>query len=78
MPREEGNEKLMRAVFVDNNKNFPIRDSKGKVRGKLGAVSYREKGTTNSNELDDYFEVMSDLVLYKSEKTEDEEESSED
>ena len=78
MPREKGNERLMRAVFVDNNKSFPIKDSKGKVRGKLGAVSYREKGTTDKNELDDYYEAISDLVLYKKEQTEDEEESSED
>ena len=78
MPREKGNERLMRAVFVDNNKSFPIKDSKGKVRGKLGAVSYRKKGTTDKNELDDYYEAISDLVLYKKEQTEDEEESSED
>ena len=78
MPRETGNERLMRAVFVDNNKSFPIKDSKGKVRGKLGAVSYREKGTTDKNELDDYYEAISDLVLYKKEQTEDEEESYED
>lgn len=78
LPREKGNEKLMRAVFVDNNKNFPIKDSKGIIRGKLGAVSYREKGTTDKNELDDYYEAISDLVLYKTEQTEDEEESSED
>ena len=78
MPREKGNERLMRAVFVDNNKSFPIKDSKGKVRGKLGAVSYREKGTTDKNELDDYYEAISDLVLYKKEQTEDEEESYED
>ena len=74
MPREKGNERLMRAVFVNNNKSFPIKDSKGKVRGKLGAVSYREKGTTDKNELDDYYEAISDLVLYKKEQTEDEEE----
>ena len=78
MPREKGNERLMRAVFVDNNKSFPIKDSKGKVRGKLGAVSYREKGITDKNELDNYYEAVSDLVLYKTEQTEDEEESSED
>ena len=78
MPSEKGNERLMRAVFVDNNKSFPIKDSKGKVRGKLGAVSYREKGTTDKNELDDYYEAISDLVLYKKEQTEDEEESYED
>ena len=78
MPREKGNERLMRTVFVDNNKSFPIKDSKGKVRGKLGAVSYREKGTTDKNELNDYYEAISDLVLYKKEQTEDEEESSED
>ena len=78
MPREKGNERLMRAVFVDNNKSFPIKDSKGKVRGKLGAVSYREKGITDKNELDNYYEAISDLVLYKTEQTEDGEESSED
>ena len=78
LPREKGNEKLMRAVFVDNNKNFPIKDSKGMIRGKLGAVSYREKGTTDKNEFDNYYEAISDLVLYKTEQTEDEEESSED
>ena len=78
MPREKGNEKLIRTVFVDNNKNFPIKDAKGKVRGKLGAVSYREKGVTDKNELDDYFEEVSDLVLYKQEQTEDKEEISEE
>ena len=78
LPREKGNEKLMRAVFVDNDKKFPIKDSKGMIRGKLGAVSYREKGTTDKNELDDYYEAVSDLVLYKKESTEDEEESFED
>lgn len=78
MPREKGNEKLIRTVFVDNNKNFPIRDAKGKVRGKLGAVSYREKGVTDKNELDDYLEEVSDLVLYKQEQTEDKEEFSEE
>lgn len=39
MPREKGNERLMRAVFVDNNKSFPIKDSKvgsDKNRSKLG------------------------------------------
>ena len=78
LPREKGNEKLMRAVFVDNDKKFPIKDSKGMIRGKLGAVSYREKGTTDKNELDEYYEEVSDLVLYKKESTEDEEESFED
>lgn len=78
MPREKGNEKLIRTVFVDNNKNFPIKDAKGKVRGKLGAVSYREKGVTDKNELDDYLEEVSDLVLYKQEQTEDKEEISEE
>jgi DNA invertase Pin-like site-specific DNA recombinase/6-pyruvoyl-tetrahydropterin synthase len=78
VPREKGNEKLMRAVLVDNDKKFSVRDTNGKLRGKIGAVSYREKGTTDSNELDDYLEAMSDIVLYKSEQTEDEEESSED
>ena len=48
------------------------------IREKLGAVSYREKGTTDKDELDDYYEAISDLVLYKKEQTEDEEESSED
>lgn len=78
MPREKGNEKLMRTVFVDNNKNFPIKDIKGKVRGKIGAVSYREKGSTGKDELDDYFEKVSDLVLYKSRPKENAEESTED
>lgn len=78
LPREKGNEKLMRAVFVDNDKKFPIKDSKGMIRGKLGAVSYREKGTTDKNELDDYYEAVSDLALYKKESTEDEEDSFED
>lgn len=78
MPREKGNEKLMRAVFVDNNKNFPIKDSKGMIRGKYGVVSYREKGASDKNELDDYYEAISNLVLYKKEQTEDEEESFED
>ena len=62
----------------DYDKKFPIKDSKGMIRGKLGAVSYREKGTTDKNELDDYYEAISDLVLYKTEQTEDEEENSED
>ena len=73
MPREKGNEKLMRTVFVDNNKNFPIKDSNGKVRGKTGAVSYREKGMTDNNELDNYYEKVSNLVLYKNEQKENEE-----
>ena len=59
-------------------KNFPIKDAKGKVRGKLGAVSYCEKGVTDKNELDDYLEEVSDLVLYKQEQTEDKEEISEE
>ena len=78
MPREKGNEKLIRTVFVDNNKNFPIKDAKGKVRGKLGAVSYREKDVTDKNELDDYFKEVSDLVLYKQEQSKDKEEISEE
>ena len=73
MPREKGNEKLMRTVFVDNNKNFPIKDSNGKVRGKTGAVSYREKGMTDNNELDNYYKKVSNLVLYKNEQKENEE-----
>ena len=72
LPREKGNEKLMRTVFVDNNKNFPIKDSKGMLRGKLGAVSYREKGTTDKNELDNNLETTSNMVLYKAETSEDE------
>ena len=78
LPREKGNEKLMRTVFVDNNKNFPIKDSKGMLRGKLGAVSYREKGTTDKNELDDYLEATSNMVLYKAESSEDEEDDFEE
>ena len=78
LPREKGNEKLMRTVFVDNNKNFPIKDSKGMLRGKLGAVSYREKGTTDKNELDDYLETTSNMVLYKAETSEDEEDDFEE
>lgn len=77
MPREKGNEKLIRTVFIDNNKNFPIKDSKGKVRGKLGAVSYLEKGITDNNELNDYNGAISDVVLYNKELVE-EEKSSED
>lgn len=73
MPREKGNEKLMRTVFVNNNKNFPIKDSNGKVRGKTGAVSYRKKGLADSNELDNYYEKVSNLVLYKNEQKENEE-----
>ena len=73
MPREKENEKLMRTVFVDNNKNFPIKDSNGKVRGKTGAVSYREKGLADNNELDNYYEKVSNLVLYKNEQKENEE-----
>lgn len=73
MPREKGNEKLMRTVFVDNNKNFPIKDSNGEVRGKTGAVSYREKGLADNNELDNYYEKVSNLVLYKNEQKENEE-----
>ena len=78
LPREKGNEKLMRAVFVDNDKKFPIKDSKGMIRGKLGAVSYREKGTTDKNELDDYLEATSNMVLYKAETSEDEEDDFEE
>ena len=33
---------------------------------------------TDKNELDDYYEAVSDLFLYKKESTEDEEESFED
>lgn len=68
----------MRTVFIDNNKNFPIKDSKGRLRGKLGAVSYREKGTTDKNELDDYLEATSNMVLYKAETSEDEEDDFEE
>ena len=78
LPREKGNEKLMRTVFVDNNKKFPIKDSKGMLRGKIGAVSYREKGTTDKNELDDYLEASSNMVLYKAETSEDEEDDFEE
>ncbi|MCF0125827.1 MAG: recombinase family protein [Clostridia bacterium] len=72
MPREKGNEKIMRTVFVDNNKNFPIKDSKGKIKGKLGAVSYREKGTTDENEIDNYYKKISHLVLNKKEHKDEE------
>ena len=37
-------------------------------------MSYCEKGITDKNELDNYYEAISDLVLYKTEQTEDEEE----
>ena len=63
--REKGNEKLIRAVLVNNDKSFPIRDSKGNVRDKLGAVSYRKKGITDKNESDELLKANSDLVLVK-------------
>ena len=65
LPREKGNEKIMRAVVVDNNKNFPIK--KENIKGKLGIVSYREKGTSEKNELDEYLKEKSNIVLYKDE-----------
>ena len=65
LPREKGNEKVMRAVLVDNNKNFPVKDKIIKV--KLGIVSYREKGTSDKNELDDYLKENSNMILYKEE-----------
>ena len=65
LPREKGNEKIMRAVVVDNNKNFPIK--KENIKGKLGIVSYREKGTSEKNELDEYLKETSNIVLYKDE-----------
>ena len=48
------------------------------LRGKLGAVSYREKGTTDKNELDDYLKAKSNMVLYKGESTENEEDDFEE
>ena len=71
MPREKGNEKLMRAVLVDNDKNFAPINSKGKTRGKVGAVSYREKGKSDKNEIDDYLEKCSNMVLYKAENSDE-------
>ena len=65
LPREKGNEKVMRAVLVDNNKNFPVKDKI--IKGKLGIVSYREKGTSDKNELDDYLKENSNMILYKEE-----------
>ena len=67
LPREKGNEKIMRAVLVDNNKNFPVKDKNKILKGKLGIVSYREKGTSDKNELDDYLKENSNIVLYKEE-----------
>ena len=67
LPREKGNEKIMRAVLVDNNKNFPVKDKNKIIKGKLGIVSYREKGTSDKNELDDYLKENSKLILYKEE-----------
>lgn len=67
LPREKGNEKIMRAVLVDNNKNFPVKDKNKIIKGKLGIVSYREKGTSDKNELDDYLKENSNIVLYKEE-----------
>jgi hypothetical protein len=54
----------MRAVLVDNNKNFPAKKDEF-LKGKLGIISYREKGASDKNELDDELEAMSNLVLYK-------------
>ena len=71
MPREKGNEKLMRAVLVDNDKNFAPINSKGKTRGIVGAVSYREKGKSDKNEIDDYLEKCSNMVLYKAENSDE-------
>ena len=71
MPREKGNEKLMRAVLVDNDKNFAPINSNGKTRGKVGAVSYREKGKSDKNDIDDYLEKCSNMVLYKAENSDE-------
>ena len=57
----------MRAVLVDNNKNFPAKDKNKIIKGKLGIVSYREKGTSDKNELDDYLKENSNMILYKEE-----------
>ena len=65
LPREKGNEKIMRAVLVDNNKKFPKKE--GAIKGKLGIVSYREKETSDKNELDEYLKETSNIVLYKDE-----------
>ena len=65
MPRQKGNERLIRGFLVDNDKMFPPLDSNGRLRGKLNFVSYREKGTTDENELDTYVQTMSNLKLKK-------------
>ena len=65
LPREKGNEKIMRAVLVDNNKKFPKKE--GAIKGKLGIVSYRKKETSDKNELDEYLKETSNIVLYKDE-----------
>lgn len=67
LPREKGNEKIMRAVLVDNNKNFPVKEKNKIIKVKLGIVSYREKGTSDKNELDDYLKENYNIVLYKEE-----------
>ena len=65
MPRQKGNERLIRSFLVDNDKKFPPLDSNGKLRGKYNFVSYRDKGTTDENELDTYVQKMSNLKLKK-------------
>ena len=65
MPRQKGNERLIRSFLVDNDKKFSPLDSNGKLRGKYNFVSYRDKGTTDENELDTYVQKMSNLKLKK-------------
>ena len=65
LPRQKGNEKLMRGFWVDNDKKFPPLDKNGKPRGKYNLISYRDKGSTDENELDTYVQTMSNLKLKK-------------
>ena len=73
IPREKGNEKLIRTVLINNDKNFPIKNSKGEIRDKLGAISYREKGTTDENDLDQYLKEQSKVSLVKAQSRNKEE-----
>lgn len=63
MPRKKGNEILIRGFLVDNDKMFPPLDSNGKLRGKYNLISYRNKNTTDKNDLDDYIGKMNNLKL---------------
>lgn len=53
--------------MIDNDKDFPIKKKDGNIKGKLGIVSYREKGTSDENEIDEHLKENSNLILYKEE-----------